>query len=145
MTSETIGGRIREARLRKGMAQADLASAVGVRQLAISQLENDRVGDPKASTLLAMADVLGVSVDWLLRGHELSRSEPPRPPYEALSRFLGTEMGRGVNDGEREMLAGIHLPNEQEPEEHFFLQVLLAYRLSHRDPPSKVASRPRRL
>ena len=72
------GGRIKEARINKGMDQVELASAVEVEfdvrldQSDISEIERD-VRGVKDYELDAMAKVLDVSLDWLIRG-----DQPPK-------------------------------------------------------------------
>lgn len=65
-----IGGRVTEARLAKGMKQKELlaklqTSGIEISTPALSLLEGQKrpVTDKELS---ALADVLGVSVDWLL-------------------------------------------------------------------------------
>lgn len=64
---ETVGLRIRAARMEREMTQADLASAVGVSRSAVAQWETDRTGQVRGN-LTRIAAVLGVSVGSLLHG-----------------------------------------------------------------------------
>ena len=61
-----IGVRVREARLRSGLSQQQLADSVGVSQPAINKLESN----PKASSrkLVEIARALGVDAQWLAGG-----------------------------------------------------------------------------
>lgn len=63
-TPETIHDRIRGARQRARMTQAELAAAVGGWQSRISKLESD--GVPTTQELRELSRALGVSADWLL-------------------------------------------------------------------------------
>ncbi len=133
MTSDTLGGRIREVRLRKDIAQADLATAIGLRQLAISQLENGHVTDPKISTILALAKALGVSVSWLVLGDAdlgaerggAERSE--LPPYRAFVEFAETEWAKNAAPEDLAWLRSVRLPDGMEPtDSRFYLTLLTA-------------------
>lgn len=61
------GARIREARERQGLTQAGLATALGVSRSAVAQWETERAGQIRAH-LARLAEVLGVSLAWLLSG-----------------------------------------------------------------------------
>lgn len=67
---ETLGSRIRIARLDKGLTQRELADLIADRKInkaRIAQYEcNNRV--PKQPTLQAIAEVLDSSIEWLLNG-----------------------------------------------------------------------------
>ena len=65
----TIGGRIKFAMERKGMSQADLMRAIGIKSSSMSNLiNNTRTKRPSATTLLRLADVLDVSQEWIMTG-----------------------------------------------------------------------------
>lgn len=64
---ETVGARIRAARLARGMTQADLAEEVGVSRSAVAQWETERSGQVRGN-LTRIASVLGVTVEHLLSG-----------------------------------------------------------------------------
>ena len=61
----SVGQRIKEARLSKGMSQEELALAIEVTQGAIGQFEHDR-NQPSLITISRIATELSVSIDWLL-------------------------------------------------------------------------------
>ncbi len=67
--TETVGARIRAARLAQGMTQADLADAVGVSRSAVAQWETERSGQVRGN-LTRIATVLSVSVQHLLSGSD---------------------------------------------------------------------------
>ena len=56
---------IRDARLRKGFTQEELAHEMGVTQAAVSQWESG-VTIPRTCDLLKLSEVLGISVSELL-------------------------------------------------------------------------------
>ena len=67
---ETIGDRIKKARegLPSEMKAVDLAKAVGVSKEAVSQWESGAIKNIKPENLIKCADVLGVSIRWLVFG-----------------------------------------------------------------------------
>jgi transcriptional regulator with XRE-family HTH domain len=65
----TVGSRIRDTRRELGWTQHDLAHAVGVSRSAVAQWETDRAGQVR-DNLSRIADVLGVSPEFLLMGRE---------------------------------------------------------------------------
>jgi transcriptional regulator with XRE-family HTH domain len=72
--SESLGERIRKTRLRYGMSQAELSRRIGVSLNTMNKIEAGETPDPRASRIKAIADVLGVSADYLL-GREDEKSE----------------------------------------------------------------------
>ena len=71
--SETMGDRIRMHRARLRMSQTDLAKRIGISLTSMSAIEAGHT-DPRASRIKKLAEVLGVSTDYLL-GHEDKDSE----------------------------------------------------------------------
>jgi transcriptional regulator with XRE-family HTH domain len=64
--SETLGERIRQARIRYGMSQAELARRIGISTQGMNLIEAGKTPDPAASRVREIARVLGVSADYLL-------------------------------------------------------------------------------
>lgn len=64
---ETIGDRIKSIREKKGMTQERLAEACGISKGFLSDVENNKrnIGSQK---LLSIANTLGASLEYLLRG-----------------------------------------------------------------------------
>jgi transcriptional regulator with XRE-family HTH domain len=63
--------RVLVTRRDKKMSQEDLARAVGISVNTLARFERGEIGDIKAQVLGKMADVLGVTTDYLLgRTHE---------------------------------------------------------------------------
>lgn len=60
-----VGKRIKHARLKKGLKQAELAEAMGCKQQEISKYEREQV-TPRYGRLNALAKALGVPADSLL-------------------------------------------------------------------------------
>jgi transcriptional regulator with XRE-family HTH domain len=65
---ERLGDRIRKVRERYGMPVSVLAKRVGISRQQMYMIEAHKTEDPGALTVLRIADVLGVSTDYLLRG-----------------------------------------------------------------------------
>ena len=98
---DTLGTRIREARQRYGMSQAELARRIGISAVAMNQMELGET-DPRASRITAIAETLHVSTDSLLLGRQgegttptsasrgADRDEagalPPQPPKRQRTR-----------------------------------------------------------
>jgi transcriptional regulator with XRE-family HTH domain len=79
----TLGERVRTYRLRRGLTQARLAHLIGRSERWLIDVERGGV-DPRLSDALALASVLRVLVDDLVRAStasaERSGRPPPRPP-----------------------------------------------------------------
>jgi transcriptional regulator with XRE-family HTH domain len=65
----TMGKRIKWARLLRDLGQKDLAKQAELTIPYISQIENDHV-NPRADVVIRLAQVLNVSTDFLLLGKE---------------------------------------------------------------------------
>lgn len=66
---DTLGDRLRVARIAAGYEQTDLADALGVHRSLISAAEHGRRGI-KADNLILWAQLCDVSLDWLAWGTE---------------------------------------------------------------------------
>lgn len=64
MEIETFGRRLHEARTLRGLSRRDLCRMAGVTRSTIEKWEQGSVY-PNLYTLVAVADVLHVSIDWL--------------------------------------------------------------------------------
>ena len=63
---ETLGTRVRRARIRYGMSQAELARRIGISTQGMNLIEAGKTPDPAASRVREIARVLRVSADYLL-------------------------------------------------------------------------------
>ena len=72
----SLGDRLRTARRRSGLSVRALGRRLGVSGSAVAQWEARQGSQPAASRLAQIAEVLGVSVDWLLRGTTNEASDP---------------------------------------------------------------------
>ena len=81
--------KIKEARQMAKITQKELAKQIGVSPGTLSDYENGN-HDPKSDCLSKIADVCGVTVDFLL-GREKTPPSPAEPDQE--------ESGRGMSEG----------------------------------------------
>jgi transcriptional regulator with XRE-family HTH domain len=75
---EKLGDRIRKAREDYGMSAAKLAERVNITRQHLYMIESGRTADPGALTVAAIAEVLGVTTDALLRGKRTPAQKRPR-------------------------------------------------------------------
>ena len=64
----TIGDRIRYAMEKKGMSQAQLHRAMGIKSSSMSNLISGKSKRPSATNLMKIAEILEVSQPWLMTG-----------------------------------------------------------------------------
>lgn len=72
---DDVGKRIREVRKSRGMTQDQLAAATGLSKSFISEVENDS-RNASSKNLLNIANALGASVEYLLRGVSPAAPQP---------------------------------------------------------------------
>jgi len=70
-----LGARIRRARMRDGMSQAELARRIGISTQGMNLIETGNTPDPAASRVREIARVLRVSADYLLGLHDNLETE----------------------------------------------------------------------
>jgi transcriptional regulator with XRE-family HTH domain len=85
---DRLGDRVRKVRERYGMPVTELARRVGISRNQLYMIESNKTPDPGALTVVAIAEVLGVSTDFLLTGKRLTRrskleEEAPAPSLPA--------------------------------------------------------------
>jgi transcriptional regulator with XRE-family HTH domain len=104
MTVDSVGARLREARTEKRLSLRSVAQALGVSASLISQVETGKT-QPSVSTLYALANHLGLSLDDLLGvippagGRAAARPEPARLTHSKIQRAADgpvLEMENGV-------------------------------------------------
>ena len=76
----TIGERVKAAREKCGIHQAELARRLGCSVNALSMLEKNAITDPRASRIIGIAEVLGVSADYLLGLQDTAAIVTTTPP-----------------------------------------------------------------
>lgn len=104
--------RLRRARRRAGMSQAQLASRIGVHRSAVAQWESTHGTVPSVRHLLEVAGVTGAGMEWLALGRGSPAWEQAEPaetadaavPLDELeSRVL--ELARRLPTGRRHLVA----------------------------------------
>ena len=87
----TFGEKLQSLRQRAGMSQDQLAERLEVSRQAVSRWERDETM-PETDKVVALADIFGVTTDYLLRPQpEPAAEEPEKPSREQkdwVERFL---------------------------------------------------------
>lgn len=96
---ETLAERLFRLRNEKGLTQESAAEAAGVSRVALTRYENGQ-RMPKMNIVDALAEVYGVTVDYLM-GRDEPQSEPDLPPhlrepYEVFSQLTPQELNEIV-------------------------------------------------
>lgn len=71
---ETLGERLRHARLRRSLSQTELAERSGVSPITIARIESGVRKEPHPRTIRKLAAALGVDPAWLLFGEDTGGS-----------------------------------------------------------------------
>jgi transcriptional regulator with XRE-family HTH domain len=88
----TLGDRIRHARERVGLSQIELAQRIGLSKNAMNNIETGDA-DPRASRIVAIAQVLGVSTDALLLDTPVTASREHQPATKRPRRRTAASVG----------------------------------------------------
>ena len=80
----TTGERIREARLRAGLTQTELADKVGLKFSAICKYEKGRVVNLRRETILALAEALNVRPSYLMCADEEDLASAANPDEDII-------------------------------------------------------------
>lgn len=83
-----IGKKIKEARISKGLSQAELGDKIGLSGVAIMRYEKGQ-REPKQKTLIDIADALGVSPTELLGWGELEKQAKEYDDFTEYVKSLG--------------------------------------------------------
>lgn len=83
--AETLGERIRRARMGYGMSQAELARRIHISTQGMNLIESGKTPDPAASRVRAISKVLKVSADYLLGLTDKDESGGDRDESEILT------------------------------------------------------------
>lgn len=76
-TDQTVGQRLRAARLLLGISQSQVAARAGVSQVSIQHLESGR--NENSRHLIHLAEAVGVRPEWLLTGKNPMTANTPQP------------------------------------------------------------------
>jgi transcriptional regulator with XRE-family HTH domain len=92
------GDRIKAAREKRNWTQEQLAQAAGISKGFLSDIENDK-RNISSESALKIADALGISLDYLLRG-ETGQRERARQPVQIPPELsqLAEEVGLSYRD-----------------------------------------------
>jgi transcriptional regulator with XRE-family HTH domain len=74
----SVGDRVREIREARTMTQDQLAARSGVSKGFLSDIENNK-RNPSSEYMLKLANALGASIDYLLRGDEIAHPSARGP------------------------------------------------------------------
>jgi len=77
-----LANRIKDARIRAGLSQAELARRCGVSPSLLCNLENGKIKSLPHSTLLQMSKTLGESPEWLTFGNGHTKPSSTRSKFE---------------------------------------------------------------
>ncbi len=94
--NSTMGGRMKEQRIKAGMTQEQLAEMMCTSKAAISQYENNKV-DIKGSVIVEIAGILGTTAGYLLN-NEVSVGDVDEQMKEIMEIFRGLR-----NDNNRQI------------------------------------------
>lgn len=94
---KTLGMLISETRKQKGMTQLELAEKMGVTDKAVSKWERD-LSCPDVSSLPLLAEILGLTLDELLRGQneKPSAGNSVGELFDTILKALALAMGVAV-------------------------------------------------
>ncbi len=98
---ETIGARLKQIRLARGLKQSDVANSIGASISNISRIEKDEIS-PSAQIIIQICKYFDVSSDWLLFGgesnHNISENEArTNNPFPDLSKGLALKIYEAAN------------------------------------------------
>lgn len=115
--------RLKQLRKEMGLTQSDLAARLGITQQAVGKWETG-VSSPDPATLMQLAEVLQVSVDFLLgrAGANVGHVMPYVAAQEAMVPVVGSvRAGYGALAFEED--SGMAAASVKDPENYFYLVV----------------------
>ena len=97
MKKETFGNMVAVLRKQKGMTQLELAEKMGVTDKAVSKWERD-LSFPDVSSIPKLAEILGVTVDELMKVKAESKEEPLKKKIDEIVdvAFKGVALAMGI-------------------------------------------------
>jgi len=110
LNRNTLGYRIKSEREYRGIKQYELAQMIGeqygikITPTAISKIEAGWTQTPTLDTLVAISQILNVSIDYLVTGEEVRRSARPFSTPEA-NKII--ELVDAMNDDSRYLMLAI--------------------------------------
>lgn len=113
---ENIGKLIKEVRQKKGLTQAELGELIGCRQTTVAEWENKVYRLPGRKYLKRVAQVLGVSVDYLVGSEKVDNPQIPCYGEITSERFKWTE--------NREIKTYLDIPQSEYKQNRFSFQIM---------------------
>ncbi len=98
--SEGFAKRLRQVRTSRGLSQAELATQAEVHYTHVSKYEREK-SRPSLATLERLAEVLGVSADYLLHG---ARDDVARARFEDDELLRQFQEVQGLDDGDKRLV-----------------------------------------
>ena len=83
---KTFSEKLLELRRREGLSQEQLADRLGVTRQSVSKWESGAAA-PELSKLVALSDLFGVSVDYLVKDRLEEPERPAEPPAPSTARL----------------------------------------------------------
>ena len=102
----TLGEKIKEARKQCGLSQEQLAEKLAVSRSAVAKWETDK-GIPDVENLKALAQLLNVSVDYLLDDGEVIDEVVMREPYNL------SDYGKGIKKKKKDRVIREKFPDAE--------------------------------
>ena len=102
----TLGEKIKEARKQCGLSQEQLAEKLAVSRSAVAKWETDK-GIPDVENLKALAQLLNVSVDYLLDDGEVIDEVAMREPYNL------SDYGKGIKKKKKDRVIREKFPDAE--------------------------------
>ena len=102
----TLGEKIKEARKQCGLSQEQLAEKLAVSRSAVAKWETDK-GIPDVENLKALAQLLNVSVDYLLDDGEVIDEVAMREPYNL------SDYGKGIKKEKKDRVIREKFPDAE--------------------------------
>lgn len=102
----SLGTRLKELRLNKGVSLQAVADAVGASKPHIWELERGKTKNPSLELISKLANYFGVNVDYLAG----TGAKEEEAEYLAFARNAG-EKGFSVNDLEKMLDLAVHIKN----------------------------------
>lgn len=88
LAEESLGQRIRRLRRRKGLSVDKFSKLADVSKNQVTQIETGVTRQLRSDTLSRYAEVLGVSVEYILTGLTPSRASSARTAEEEVNQFI---------------------------------------------------------
>lgn len=102
----TVGGRIKSARMNKGLTQQALADQLYIPMTTLSTYENNKA-ELKGPVVVELAEALGVSTDYILTGAS-DEMDAMEQELIAIFRSIGSDEMKKIGLEQLKCLAGLN-------------------------------------